>query len=649
MKRIITLLFLLPLISGFGQKFPFHKNYEWDKSPVAIDLQLSTPLYYYTKYLLGVEYDYDDYRGQFYKYETEHYRVRLSTDAAIEEFNKVYISMEDVLSLKDLKARVIKKDKVVDLEPEVEEFYSKEEEEQYYYFPVSGLELGDELEIVYTLKKEPEFNGDQFYFQGEIPIYDFDFYFITPSDFYFDFLSHNGLPEPELVDTILQRHQWTIALDSIPAFKSEYFAEYNNVTMKLDASLKGFDSANDNSYSPYDDFCKSLNEVYNREYKGKDSKALKALSEKIGVSPSNSVEQNVRLIENYVKMEIAMSSALPIDLPIHEIIETERSSTIGGIILFMALLQENGIEYEYGFISDRYDTHFSDKIESLYFLQSYFFYFPEIDKYLSPLDFSTRLGYLGKSYVPNNGWFLTSKQYPFRETKGKIKPVPGTTAFDNVDSTVIKINVADNLEDIEMTVEMYVKGYNAGKYQVYYYLYNDDRKKEVHEDILNFMNDNSKFKMTEIEGVEPEDAFYRPMTIKGKLTELNTPLLEKAGDLTIFKLGNLFGEYVDVREIMKKKTDFVFGYPFISSTTIIVTFPDGVTLSNEEAIIQSDNISNHEEILVQSNLKIDGNVLTYFQRDEYHNTRYGIDEMDMMIDVFQFYNELHKMKIIVEQ
>lgn len=649
MRHLIAFLFLVLAAQSFGQKFPFYKHYDWDKNPQPIDLNLSDPLYYYTKYLLTVEYAWDDYYGQYYKYKTEHYRVRLSTDAAIEEFNKVYISMEDVVSRKELKARVIKKDKVVDLKPKIEEFFSESEKEQYFYFPISGLELGDELEIIYTLKMESEFNGDQFFFQGEIPIYDFDFKFIAPNDSYFQFLAHNGLSEPELLDTVLQRNMWIIHMDSIPAFRSEYFCEYNNVTMKLDASLRGFNSPKDKSFSPYDDFKLSLNFVYNKVYDGKDKKSLRAISDEIGVRAVHSQEKNIRIIENYVKMEIALNSALPIDIPVNEIIETERSSTIGAIILFMALFQENGIEYEYGFVSDRYDTHFSDEIESLYFLQSYFFYFPEINKYLAPLDFSSRLGYLDRNWIPNNGLYLTSKQYPYPTTKGKVKPIPSTTARDNVDSTIIRINVNDAMDDLEMTVEVHSMGYGAGKHQCYYYIYSEDRRKEVHEELLNYLNDNSKFKMTTIEGIDPEDAFVRPIVIHGELTELYTPLLEKAGNMTIFKLGHIFGEYVDPREIEKKKTDFVFGNPFTTSTTVIITFPEGVKISNTDKILQSDNFSSHEDILVSTKVEINDNVVVVYRRDEWRTTRYSIDQMDTMLEVFRYYNELSKMNLIIER
>jgi len=177
MRHLITLLVFGFTLIASAQKFPFFDNYKWEKNPVQNNAQKSNSLYYYTKYTLAIEYEYDDYYGRYYKYKTENYRVKLNSHVAIEEFNKMYISMEDVVSLKTLKVRVIKPNEVVELKPEVEEFYSDDASEQYYYFPVQGIELGDEIEILYTLKMESAVDGDQFYFQGEMPIYNFDFYF----------------------------------------------------------------------------------------------------------------------------------------------------------------------------------------------------------------------------------------------------------------------------------------------------------------------------------------------------------------------------------------------------------------------------------------------------------------------------------------
>ncbi|MBD3638323.1 MAG: DUF3857 domain-containing protein [Crocinitomicaceae bacterium] len=647
MNKLVIIPFFLLAVTANAQLFPFHKNHNWEKKPVQETKDLEKEMYYYTKYLLSAEYIYDGYEGQYFKYETEHYKVKLSTDAAIEEFNKVYIPMEDVERIARLDARVIKKDRIVELDPKVEKFYSEDKDEQYYYFPLSQLELGDEIEVIYTVQKEPEFDGDQFFFQSDIPIYDFEFYFITPNDAYFDFLAHNGLKEPVLIDTILQKHQWYIQMDSIPAYEPEYFSEYNNTAMKLDVSLRGFNSPTDKSYSPYEQFNEILNRVYNVEFDKKEVKALKKINEEIGVYDTRDKVEKIRKIENFIKTGLVVTSGMH-DQTMDEIEETRKANSIGSILMYMGLCEEADIQYQYGFISDRYDTGLSAEIESMYFLQNYFMYFPEVKKYLAPLDFTTRLGYLKADWVPNNGYFLKQKKIPEPTTEWEVRPVVGTTADDNKDSMIIRINLHDNRIDCDLTVERHVNGYIAGEYQTYYYLYSNHKKKDKHEELLNFFKDNSKFKMTEIHNVEPEDAFAKPLIIKGKATELYVPLFEVADTKTIFRLGHLFGEHTDINELKKKKNDFVFGNPLKRSRTIIVTLPEGAKITNLESVFQTEDYVALDDILMSVSVELKGNVLTVIARQEYLKHRYSIENKEEVINAFRYYDELTKMNLIIE-
>lgn len=646
MRQLVLLLFLGCALSAFNQRYPFHRHYEMDKTTQPFERAETDQLYYYNKYLLGVEYEYDYIYGGYVKYHTEHYRVKLNTNAAIDEFNKVYISTEDVIDLVDVKARVIKSDEVLDVTIEIEEFYSEDEEEQYIYFPISNLELGDEIEILYTLKMEPFFNGDQFYFQGEVPIYNFDFKFIIPNDSYFNFLAHNGLPQPELVDTILQRHQYDIHLDTVPAVKLEYFSEYANTSMKLDASLKGGDEIN-TDYSPFQVYAEYANEHFNLPYSGKDIKALTRLNERLGVSRTNSQWENARRIENYMKNEFLTGYGRS-GMSMAEMIKTGKGDGTGSLLLFMGLLHQANIPFEYGLISDRYDTHFSAEIESDYFLQNYFFYLPEIKTYLAPLDFSSRIGFMDYQWVPNNALFLKSKQYPVRTTKYEVKPVAGTRADQNTDSTIITINVNNELTGAEIDIERYIAGYDAGEHQVIYYLYPDSKKKETQDELLNVFKDNSSFKLTAIENISPEDAFVKPLIIKGQVTSLYVPLFEKAGDKTIFRLGEIFGGYISPKEMVKKKHDFVFGHPFTRTIVIRVNFPKAVNISNTQAIPVFDRLVDLEGTTISSSFELSDQQFVYVQRDKYESHRYAIDDKDEMMEIFNFHSDLRKINLIIE-
>jgi len=209
--------------------------------------------------------------------------------------------------------------------------------------------------------------------------------------------------------------------------------------------------------------------------------------------------------------------------------------------------------------------------------------------------------------------------------------------------------VGPDFTTFEIEIERHLTGYEAGDFQTYYYLYNDAKREQTEEDLLDVLNDNSAVKMLSLLNADPEDAFVKPLIIKGKVTELHIPLIEFAGDLMIFKLGYLFGEYTSLKEIDKKKTDFVFSNPFIASTTINVVFSQNVNISAAQEIPQSADLCPSSDIRISSDLKIQQNAFSYTHASQFDKNRYSIETKDIMTDVFVFWNSLHKMNLIIEK
>lgn len=648
MRIIFVFLLASYGLNSWGQQYPFHKHYDLGEASTYATNNETKQLYYYTKYLMTIEYDYIPYVGHV-KYKTKHYRVKLNADVAIEEFNKVYIPMENAYGIMKVEARVIKPNEVIDVDVDLEQFYSEEEGENYQYFPISGLELGDEVEIFYSLRMAPSYNGEQFLFQGEMPIYDFDFRLIAPNDTYFNLLSQNGLPEPQLQDTILQKNEYWIHLDTIPALKSEYFSEYNNVCMRLDASLSSIKGTVDETYSPYDSYSSYAKRAFAYSLSKKDLKALEQLSNRLGVSRLNKEIDNIRKIENYMKNDFLVGYGER-DLSIHEIIEQGKSDGIGAMNLFMRLLSFVGIEFEFGLVSDRYDSYFSDEIESDKFMQNYFIYFPRIDEYLAPLDFGSRLGYLDHDWTPNNGlFFKMEKNYLNDKLEGTIKPIKTTPSTANSDSTVVVINVHDDYGSADITIERYIKGFKAGEHQVYYQVYNKQKKEEVHDELLDIFKNNSRYELKEIKHANSADAFHKPLIVKGTVTSMHAPLFERANKMFILDFGVFFKEYVDPKELDRKQFDFVFAHALVRSKEIQINFPNDVNLLNTDAIPVFDDLVDIESIQISSNLKLEKNKMIYKVRDEYKQQRYPVDLKQDIIKVFDFHDELTKVKLLIEE
>ena len=235
--------------------------------------------------------------------------------------------------------------------------------------------------------------------------------------------------------------QYYAHLDSIPAFKSEYFSEYYNSIYKIDASLYSIeDNGYFDRYYPYEGTVSYLNKYYNQPIKGSVKKKVLKQLIALGYDVNADKETKIRFIENYIKININFSSRFE-DLGVLETIKNKRSSVPGIIKLYKILYDVAEIEYNYGYTSDRYETYFSDEIESDYFLQNYIFYFPDVKKYLSPLDFSTRLGFVSTDLVPNNALLLEEVKTGIRKSDYKVEPIRANDYRKNYDSTIMHIKL----------------------------------------------------------------------------------------------------------------------------------------------------------------------------------------------------------------
>ena len=266
---------------------------------------------------------------------------------------------------------------------------------------------------------------------------------------------------------------------------------------------------------------------------------------------------------------------------------------------------------------------------------------------MAPLDFSSRLGFVSPDWIPNNALFVKETKTGVRKSTYGVGPVPAVDYKDNRDSTVMKIKLAENLMDMTISIEVYLTGYEAGELQSYYYIYSPDRREKKVKKILNFMGDRSIYKITEVLNVNPEDAFVKPLIIKGEITQLATHLIEKADKKTIFKLGNVFGDGIELKEIIDRQTDYTFAYAFHSIKRVELELPDGAKVTNVVNVKEFDEFIDLDGYSMSSQLTTEGNKIIYSKKNAFKKQRYSIDEKDKMTKIFQFYNDIANMNVII--
>jgi hypothetical protein len=93
-----------------------------------------------------------------------HRKIKVETHEAVDDNNKIYISLSGVIEILNVKARFIAPDgKITELPKEsIREVENLEDKGNYQTFAIEGAEVGGQVEYFYTLRKKFDPNGGIF-------------------------------------------------------------------------------------------------------------------------------------------------------------------------------------------------------------------------------------------------------------------------------------------------------------------------------------------------------------------------------------------------------------------------------------------------------------------------------------------------------
>jgi len=154
MKQYLSIAFLL--ISGIlsGQETKYEK-YNWNVTPEVLQNDTVNPVngvkFTYERRIKEVYLNKDNF---FEEINVFHRRIRVETNNAIDNYNKIYVPVNNVIAILNIKARFISSGgKITELEREnIKEVKNLENKGDYRIFAIEGIEIGGEIEYFYTLR-----------------------------------------------------------------------------------------------------------------------------------------------------------------------------------------------------------------------------------------------------------------------------------------------------------------------------------------------------------------------------------------------------------------------------------------------------------------------------------------------------------------
>ena len=168
-----------------------------------------------------------------------HRKIRVMTHEAVNDFNKIYVPVSNVIEILDIRARFISPDgKITELPKEsIHQVENLENKGDFKAFAIEGAETGGEIEYYYKLRKKYGPYGTQV-IQGEQPRTNVQVIFVYPSKIEYLIKSYNGFPAfSSRTDTLTGKTFLEADVAVIPSLIKEKYADYKANLMRYEFTL----------------------------------------------------------------------------------------------------------------------------------------------------------------------------------------------------------------------------------------------------------------------------------------------------------------------------------------------------------------------------------------------------------------------------
>lgn len=585
MKYIFS--FFLLLLSAFNLSAYEFQKYQWQNDRPRFTLTEKENAY--AEYILKNhdQYNYVFEGDSFIMYETTHRIVRVNNREAIQHFNRIFISMQSVLDLIELKARSINKEgKVVNFDiNNLKEIKDEESGRGYRIFAIEGIEIGSEIEYFYTLKKTSSIY-DRVFVQYGTPVKQSTFLLTSPKHLKFDFKVYGS--SAAVVETSDDdNNSYSIDIRNLTAMKEENFASFNANRQRIEFKLAYNTAKSEARLYTWDDAAKTFYRVLTDVSKD-DDKALEKFVKTLDDNPSDKLKNRIKNIEQKIKLTVQINRDSHAD-DLTTILKTKLASREGITKLFLATFDKVKIKCEPVVTCDRSNFKFDGEFDTWNYLDDYILFFPDVKGFVAPYHFETRYPVIPAELTAQKGLFI--EPYEVGNVKSAIASINEIPALDyllNTDNLDIKVSFNEDMSSHKIDLKRTFGGINATFITPYYHLMNDEQKSNMVEELLKQTAPDPVISKWEAKPIETGETTNFLMQVNFT----SSHFIEKAGPRILFKIGELIGPqtemYRDDDRMNNIENDYNRGYDRI----IEVKIPTGYQIRNPQDL--KFNVVYHE-------------------------------------------------------
>lgn len=653
MNKIIT-IFLYPLFLIFstistsvGQDF---RPYQWTQERTITSLNDQPGDYelYYIQITEDYQFVYDTDEINLFCYVTNHHIIRVNNDEAINKSNRVYISMDNTVELTDLKARVITKDnRVINFDEEnIKELES--DETGYKIFAIEGAEIGSEIEYYYTRK----INSSDFItrvFQYPYPVLNYSFSLSCPENLEYDFKLYNFKGQILQTDTTDSFNHYEYTAADIPAIHSENFSATESNKGRIEVKLAYNTQKSKSRLYTWGEAGKRIYEMFYSI----DREEQKAFNDFIKEFDTNGDPLDVFMkIEHQIKTNYFLEEeAGPSGKELTSIFKNKYATSDGFTKLFATILNHLGIEHEIVLVSNRFTKAFDPDFDTWNFLDEYLIYLTITGQYLSPKDMPFRLGTIPYKYLHSYGLFVRREPiqdfiYPVAHTS-KLPQVSFAENFDNME---MDVSFSEALDKNTVQLIRSYKGYTANYYKSALLSIDEEDKKEMLDNTMKYLAPDAEIeKIVVSEANTDYNVWNKPFTVQGTFTTKS--YIESAGDIILFKIGELIGPQSELYQEQERTREIVNEFNRGYLRKLKIHLPEGFTIQNPEDLIVKKQVFDRDTLIFnfQSNYSLSGPLLEIEITEFYDRLTYPADKFKSFRTVINAAADWNKIVLVLTQ
>ncbi|HTB31230.1 MAG TPA: DUF3857 domain-containing protein [Bacteroidia bacterium] len=658
-KYIFLLIGLVALHTVFAQATsgsadPEYKNYHWEENPKLHDLSPAEQKMgmVVIKDKRIVEYSLQN--GDVAMYITRHMIIRVNSDKAIEEANTVYIPMPDGVVLKDIEARAIAKDgKVSTLNSSnIKDVDNYENMGRYKIFAIDGIEMGGEVEFMYTLMEPSRKSGTEYIRMNSL-VKDVRVDIYSPPALVFDTKSYNGFPDM-ITDTVsvAKRHIYCEGTN-IRGYDKEEFSLEDGALMRMEYKY-AYNANGDpgERLDTWSDFCQSIYQVFDKGITKKDISIAKKVIDTMKLS-NLAEEVKIRNIESMVKTTISLKEDITDKNAntLEAILKNHVADELGLLKLYDQLFNSAGIKHEIVLTTNRFDKPFDGDFDSWTYLQKYMIYFPETGNYMAPMEPMSRYGFIPADWICQKGLFMhpVTIGKDFNTGIGQVRDIYCNDWKQSMNDLYeyTKFDLDMGLANIHL--KQTYTGYESYDLQpIYSYLAEQDKKDLINR-LMQYYFPDAKPTNINVTGYHENELFRQPFIIEADIT--TNSVLEQAGNKFLFKIGDLIGAQSQLYDDTTRHTAVENHYNHGYHRELEFEIPDGYTVTNMKAVNMDvfHETGGERDMEFHSYYKTDGNKVTVIIDEDYHEIRYPISMYEEFRRVINASADFNKVVLFIEK